>query len=100
MITKYGRALDPVVTGEPDSPIKAFKRSRVPDNWNKNVVKKMRQSGQAIETPTSSKPAREVKGRCSIKCKFYCKQTNAVRYLSCIGGCKILMKNGITYLSK
>lgn len=56
-----------------ESPKKGYKRKRVPDKWERNVLKELRNSGQEFVSPKSSRIAKHVKGLCNDKCKFMCK---------------------------
>lgn len=49
-----------------------FKRKKNPASWERNVKKKLRNSGKAYETATKTCDAREVKAACTNKCKLKC----------------------------
>ena len=56
-----------------ESPKKGYKRKRVPEKWERKVLKELRNSGQEFVSPKSSGIAKQVKGICNDKCKFMCK---------------------------
>lgn len=51
------------------------KRKRNTENWKRNIIKKLRNTGKAYETHTLNKKIRErreMKAACGEKCKFHC----------------------------
>lgn len=60
----------------PNSPLKkGEKRTKQPENWKRNIIKKKRNSGMEYESHSlmkKVKPARQIKNPCAETCKLEC----------------------------